>query len=344
MTITADNGHFSSTDPANGTSAAPKHQGSKAAVRVATTIGKRLLDSLIVTAIVVVLSFVLVHLVPGDPARTILGFHASPDKVEALRASLGLDQPLQTQFVRYLADVLSGDFGESVAHPGRSVESLLLPPLAVTLSVIAVTVAISVVIGSLSGLTAALAKSGFLRNVLEIVSTASLATPPFLLGLIMLVFVAVRWGLAPAGGWAGSWPANAQFVWLPALALSAYLGALVHRAVWTSARQIMNEDFIEAAVLRGHSPLRIALRHVLPNSLMPTISVVGMNIGTLIGGAAVIEAVFDLPGIGTQLVNAVSQRDYPTIQGAAVITALVVLAGNLLADLLHAAVDPRARS
>jgi peptide/nickel transport system permease protein len=307
-------------------------------------VGKRLLDSLIVTAIVVVLSFVLVHLVPGDPARTILGFHASPDKVAALRSSLGLDQPLLTQFVSYIGDVVRGEFGQSVAHPGRSVESLLLPPLSVTLSVIAVTVVFSVIIGALSGLTAALSRSGWIRSALEVLSTTSLATPPFLLGLIMLVFVAVRWGMAPAGGWAGNWPDNAQFVWLPALALSAYLGALVHRAVWTSARQIMNEDFIEAAVLRGHSPLRVALRHILPNSLMPTISVVGMNIGTLIGGAAVIEAVFDLPGIGTQLVNAVSQRDYPTIQGAAVITALIVLAGNLLADLLHAAVDPRARS
>jgi peptide/nickel transport system permease protein len=307
-------------------------------------VGKRIFDSLIVTAIVVVLSFLLVHLVPGDPARTILGFHASPDKVAALRGSLGLDQPLLTQFLTYIGDVARGDFGQSVAHPGRSVESLLFPPLAVTLSVIAVTVAFSVLVGSLSGLIAALSRSGWLRTTLEVVSTTSLATPPFLLGLTMLVFVAVRWGMAPAGGWAGSWPGNTQFVWLPALALSAYLGALVHRAVWTSARQVMNEDFIEAAILRGHSPRRVALRHILPNSLMPTISVVGMNIGTLIGGAAVIEAVFDLPGIGTQLVNAVSQRDYPTIQGATVITALIVLVGNLIADLLHAAVDPRARS
>ncbi|MFW3121639.1 binding-protein-dependent transport systems inner membrane component [Mycolicibacterium mageritense DSM 44476 = CIP 104973] len=311
---------------------------------IAIAAGKRLFDSIIVTMIVVILSFLLVHLVPGDPARTILGFHASPDKVVALHKSLGLDQPLFVQFLRYIGDVVRGNFGESVAHPGQSVESLLLPPLGVTLSVIAITVVISLVVGSFSGLVAALSRSALLRNSLEVVSTASLATPPFLLGLVMLVFVAVRWGLAPAGGWAGSWPANAQFAWLPALALSAYLGALVHRAVWTSARHVINEDFIEAAVLRGHSPLRVALRHVLPNSLMPTISVVGMNIGTLIGGAAVIEAVFDLPGIGTQLVNAVSQRDYPTIQGAAVITALIVLFGNLIADLLHAVVDPRARS
>ncbi|WP_124713867.1 ABC transporter permease [Mycolicibacterium nivoides] len=314
------------------------------AARLAIAAGKRLLDSIVVTLIVVALSFLLVHLVPGDPARTILGIHASPEKVAALREALGLDRPLLNQFLTYVGDVVQGDFGQSVAHPGQSVESLLFPPLAVTLSVIATTVVISVLFGSLSGLVAALSKSGLVRNTLEVLSTSSLATPPFLLGLIMLVFVAVRWGLAPAGGWAGSWPANGQFVWLPALALSAYLGALVHRAVWTSARQIMNEDFVEAAILRGHSPTRVALRHVLPNSLMPTISVVGMNIGTLIGGAAVIEAVFDLPGIGTQLVNAVSQRDYPTIQGAAVITALIVLAGNLVADLLHAAVDPRARS
>jgi peptide/nickel transport system permease protein len=344
VTAIADNDYVPPSAPGSAQAIPSPGRRNNGAARMMIAVGKRLVDSFIVTAIVVVLSFVLVHLVPGDPARTILGFHASTDKVAALRNSLGLDQPLWSQFFSYLGDVARGEFGQSVAHPGRSVESLLLPPLAVTLSVIAVTVAISLVIGSLSGLIAALSKSGWIRNALEVLSTASLATPPFLLGLVMLVFVAVRWGMAPAGGWSGTWPDNARFVWLPALALSAYLGALVHRAVWTSARQIMNEDFIEAAVLRGHSPIRVALRHVLPNSLMPTISVVGMNIGTLIGGAAVIEAVFDLPGIGTQLVSAVSQRDYPTIQGAAVITALIVLAGNLLADLLHSAVDPRARS
>jgi peptide/nickel transport system permease protein len=341
VTVIADDNY----KPPTGTgSAITRPWRTTATARTAIAVAKRLFDSLIVTALVVILSFLLVHLVPGDPARTILGFHASPDKVAALRHSLGLDQPLLDQFLTYTSDVIRGDFGRSVAQPGKSVESLLLPPLAVTLSVIAVTVAISVLIGSVSGLIAALSKSGWVRSALEVLSTTSLATPPFLLGLIMLVFVAVRWGMAPAGGWAGTWPANSQFAWLPALALSGYLGALVHRAVWTSARQVMNEDFIEAAFLRGHSPQRVALRHILPNSLMPTISVVGMNIGTLIGGAAVIEAVFDLPGIGTQLVNAVSQRDYPTIQGAAVITALIVLAGNLVADLLQAAVDPRARS
>ncbi|GAA3664150.1 ABC transporter permease [Nocardioides ginsengisoli] len=302
----------------------------------------RTVESLIVTFIVVTLSFVLVHLVPGDPARTILGVRASPEKVEALRAALGLDQPLWRQYVDFLKDVATGNFGMSVSRPGTSVAELLLPPLGVTMSVVAVTIVLSVVGGSISGLTAALTRSGGVSAVLEFLSTAALAAPPFLLGLVMLTLVAVQAGIAPAGGWGDAWPGHLEYLWLPSLALTAYLGALVHRSVCTSARDVMRQDFVEAALLRGYRPMHVAVRHVLPNSLLPAISVVGLNIGTLVGGAAVIEAVFDLPGIGTQMVNAVSQRDYPTIQGAAVITALLVIAGNLIADMLYAVVDPRA--
>ncbi|MGW9438075.1 ABC transporter permease [Streptomyces sp. NPDC055607] len=302
----------------------------------------RLGESLLVALIVVTLSFVLVHLVPGDPAQTILGVRASPEKVAALRAELGLDEPLWRQYLAYMSGIVRGDLGDSASRQGFSVAELLLPPLGVTMAVIGLTTVLSVVGGTATGIMAAFSRRRSLRALLELGSTTALATPPFLFGLVLLAVVAVQAGLAPAGGWGHDWPGHLAYLWLPSLALTAYLGALVHRAVHTSAKEVMRQDFVEASFLRGQSPLRVALRHVLPNSLLPTITVVGLNIGTLVGGAAVIEAVFDLPGIGTQVVNAVSQRDYPTIQGAAVITALVVIAGNLLADLMYAVVDPRA--
>ncbi|MBN6054903.1 ABC transporter permease, partial [Nonomuraea sp. RK-328] len=282
--------------------------------------------------------------VPGDPARSILGVRASAEKVAALRQQLGLDRPLWEQLGSYVGGVLHGDLGTSVSQPGQSVTGLLGGPLLVTLQVVAVTTVISVVVGSLTGLSTAGVVSRRWKNAADVLSTTTLAVPSFLLGLLLLMLVSDRLGLAPAGGWGTGWPDNTRYVWLPALALSAYLASLVHRAVYTSAVACRRESFVEAALLRGVTPRRVALAHVLPNSLLAAISIVSMNFGALIGGAAVIEAVFDIPGIGTQLVEAVSQRDYPTIQGAVLITAFAVIIANAAGDLLYRLCDPRTRS
>jgi peptide/nickel transport system permease protein len=173
--------------------------------------------------------------------------------------------------------------------------------------------------------------------------TFLLALPPFFLGLIFVLFISVRAGLLPAGGWGSGPLADVRFLVLPALALAGFLTPLIVRVCRQAARHALREQWVEVAIARGISRRRIVGFHILPNTLLPVITLVGYNLGALLTGAVVVETVFALPGIGQELVNAIDTRDYPVIQGIALISALAVVAGNLLADLLSTLVDPRTR-
>ena len=166
--------------------------------------------------------------------------------------------------------------------------------------------------------------------------------PPFLVGFLLLLF-ALDTAAFPAGGWGNGLSGSLDYLPLPALALSAYLTPIIARTVRQSIHEVLSENFIEAAVARGLPAWRLVARHILPNGLLPLITLVGYNIGALIGGAVVIEAVFNLPGIGSALVYAVSARDYPVVEGAALVTAILVVIINAVADVLYQYVDPRTR-
>ncbi len=155
-----------------------------------------------------------------------------------------------------------------------------------------------------------------------------LATPPFFLGLLLILAFALRWPIFPAGGWWGSWPDNFRYLVLPAIAMSAFLMPQIARTVRQVALDTSRQDFIEAAIARGMSPRTIMLHHILPNSLLPVLTLLGLNLGSLIASAAVVESVFGIPGVGSSLVQSVSQRDYPLIQGIAVVSALFVVFAN----------------
>jgi len=185
------------------------------------------------------------------------------------------------------------------------------------------------------------------RGVSRGISSAALvllSLPPFALSLVLLLIIAVGLKLAPAGGWGDGWPENFRYMWLPSLSLSALVLPQVIRTVRQTASEAAAHDFVEAARSRGLSPTRIALRHILPNCLLPVITVIGLNAAALIAGAVVIEAVFGLPGIGGVLSSAVNERDYTVIQGVALVTAVAVITINLVTDLLYALVDPRVRT
>jgi peptide/nickel transport system permease protein len=310
---------------------------------VAWNLVRRLAQAAIVSVIVVLITVLLIHLVPGDPARSILGTRASPERVAALREAMGLNQGLITATAQYLGNMLHGDLGHSLLQEGHSVAGILFPALGVTLALIAVTAVLSVLSGTATGLWAALSSHRGVDGLTGGMATLLLAMPPFFVGLLLLWVVALELGISPAGGWPGSWPENLRYIWLPSIALSAYLAPLVHRTVRGSAIETSEQDFIEAAFARGLPSRRLALRHVLPNSLLPVITLLALNLGTLVSGAVIVETVFDLPGLGAALVRAVAQRDYPVIQGAALISALAVVVGNLIADGLYAIVDPRTR-
>jgi peptide/nickel transport system permease protein len=297
----------------------------------------------LVVAGVLIATFLLIHLVPGDPAKTLLGTHATPESIAALRAEMKLDEPFPRQFWFFVRGSATGDLGSSLVQSGRPVTHIVLPALGVTLLLTAAAVLISVLVGLSLGLTAALTRIPALDTAIRGLSAILLAMPPFLIGFFLLIFVSLRAGLAPAGGWGSSAVDDLRYVWLPALALSGYLIPVITRAVRQSARETAEQHFIEAALARGLRPSQIVRRHVLPNSLLPVITLVGLNTAGLIGGAVVIEAVFNLPGMGTALVQAVGSRDYPVIQGVALVTGVLVVVITFLTDLLYLIVDPRTR-
>ena len=299
-------------------------------------------QALVVAFGVVVITFLLVRVVPGDPATAILGSKGSDAAKDALRKALNLDDPLYLQFFHYIANVARGDLGESFAGGGRSVLSIVTNSLGVTLPVVAITMVISTVIAVPLGLLAGL-RRGATDVGIRATMTVLLTLPPFFLGLVLLLVLALKIPLFPAGGWAGYWPDNFQYAILPSLALAGYLIPILTRGTRQAAISASQQTWMEASYARGLSPLRLAFAHVLPNSLLPVVTLLGYNVGVLIAGAVVVEAIFGLPGIGQELVNAVNQRDYPVIQGIALATALIIIAANLIADLIVSFADPRGR-
>ena len=302
-----------------------------------------LLHALTVTAFVVVITFALVRLVPGDPVVSIEGINSTPQARAAMRAQLHLNRPLPVQFELYVRSLATGDLGHSLIQQGRPVSKIIRSALPVTLALIVTTVLISVLIGVPLGLMAALGGELVDFSIRTFV-TVLLALPPFFLGLILILFVSVRGGLLPAGGWGSGALEDVKYLVLPALALAAFLTPLIVRVCRQAASHASHEQWIEVAIARGISRHRIVYSHILPNTLLPVITLVGYNVGALLTGAVVVESVFALPGIGQELVNAINTRDYPVIQGIALVSALVVVTANLLADLLSTVVDPRTRT
>lgn len=284
---------------------------------------------------------VLLRIVPGDPARTILGSHATPQSLDALRQQLGLNQSIPSQVAQTIVRLMHANLGTSIVYRGQSVLSVVAPSFGVTASLIGVTMLISVIVGIPIGLGLAMSRRSFPDLAGRLALTVAIAVPSFLVGLLLLLGVSLKLGWAPPGGWAGSWPANARYVSLPAMALTAYLGPLIARTVRQSAQDTISQPFIEAACARGIPRRRVIWRYIFPNALLPVITILGYNASILISGAVTVEAVFALPGVGQVLTTSVQARDYPVVQGIALITAIGVVAINLLTDVVYALLDPR---
>jgi peptide/nickel transport system permease protein len=310
---------------------------------VTRALSLRAIQIAMVALVVTIGTNILVRVIPGDPARTMLGDKASPEALQALRHQLGLDASVTHQVADALGRLLHGDLGTSFAYRGRDVTALIGPSLLVTGSVAVCALIFSVLAGVPFGLGLALVRRPISDLLGRLVTTVLLALPSFMAGLILLYAVSLHLGLSPAGGWAGTWPANLEYVWLPAAALSLYLGSLIARAVRQAALDAIGQPFVEAARTRGVPRYRIVVFHVLPNALLPVITLVGFNAGFLVSGAVTVEIVFALPGLGAQLLQAMGTRDLPVVQGIALLTAVAIVMFNLLADLLNIAVDPRLR-
>lgn len=284
----------------------------------------------------------LIRLVPGDPAAILLGIKASPEAIAAIHKKMGLDAPYFQNLLEVWRRLLAGDMGSSLVN-GQPVTAIVFPALEITLSLVALTILISVTFGLAAGLLISGRTRAAGRSLVSALVTVGLAIPPVVAGMVLILVVALGAGFAPAGGWPGEWPDNLGYVWLPSVALALGLVPYVIRAVVQAADGVNRSTFVDAAVTRGIAPIGITIRHVLPNSLVTLITLIGYTVTTLLGGAVVVEAVFGIPGLGGVLLSAVASRDIPVITGVAVCVTVAAVLANGLSEVITSVIDPRVR-
>lgn len=299
---------------------------------------KRILTMLPVVLGVLSLTFALLHLVPGDPVDVMLGESATMADRQALQAELGLDQPLTVQFGHYLQRLLSGDFGRSI-HTHAPITALLAEAYPATLKLAACAMLIGVAIGIPLGIWSAL-KAGYWQDVLITLFSIRLAAmPAFWLGPVLMLVLAVWLGWLPVSGMGH--PASMV---LPALTLGLGLSAILTRMTRTSLLEVLHEDYIRTARAKGLGERQVLLRHALRAALLPLVTIVGLQMGSLLAGAVITETIFSWNGIGRLLVDSIEKRDYPVTQACVLVVALSYVLINQCTDLLYQWLDPRTRS
>lgn len=313
---------------------------------------------------IVLLVFLMVRMIPGDPAKIMLGERASPAEVAALRAELGLDQPLPVQFVGYAAELAQGDLGRSIIRNTRVSEDLgrTFPA---TIELACAAMAIAIVVGVGLGSIAALRRNSWWDALCGSLSLLGVSIPIFWLGLVLLlIFPATLHWFAFSGRTEASFPTPTGFyvidsllsgrlanfldvlnhLVLPALTLSTVPLAMIARMTRSALIDVLSQDYIRLARAKGLPPLHIWWRHAVPNAMIPVITVIGLQFGYLLGGAVLTESVFQWPGLGNLVVEAVRQRDYPVVQGGILLIATTFCVVNVIVDLMYAWLDPRVRS
>jgi peptide/nickel transport system permease protein len=291
------------------------------------------------------LTFALVNLLPGDPVAAMLGDQATPAQVAALRAQLGLDRPLPVRYVDWLLSAVRGDLSRSL-QTGQPVADAVMQRLPVSLQLMLMAQAIALLVGTPLGVLAAWRRDGAIDRLVSAGAYGLLSTPVFILAIVLIYFVAVRLGWLPATGYTpigSGWVANVRSMVLPSIVLAAAPAAIYARLVRGDMIATLQEDFILLAKSQGHSVGYILFRQALRPSLLPLITVFGINTGVLIGGAVIIEQLFALPGMGSLMVEAILARDYAVLQGVVLCIAVAFCIVNLLVDLTYLVLDPRIR-
>jgi peptide/nickel transport system permease protein len=287
--------------------------------------------------------FLMLHLTPGDPVQIMLGQDADPQSVAALRAELGLDQPLPVQYVRWVGNVLRGDLGRSI-RTHQPVMEAITSRLPVTLELSIVSLVVSLAIGLPAGVVAATRRNTPLDLASTGLALAGVSLPSFFLGILLILVFALGLRWVPPSGYTplGQDPAmNLKQMAMPAVALGAALAGIVARLTRSSLLDVLSAEYMRSARAKGLSESAAVVHHGLKNALLPVVTVVGLQVGALLGGAILIETIFALPGIGRLAVDSIFARDFPIVQGVVLFLALVRILSNLVADLLYARLDPR---
>ncbi|MGL5361775.1 MAG: ABC transporter permease [Bosea sp. (in: a-proteobacteria)] len=304
---------------------------------------RRLLMTIPTLFLVSLAVFTLVRLIPGDPVSLMFGDGGTPEQIALGRAALGLDQPVFVQFWLWLKKVAFGDFGNTITD-GQAVLPLVLQRFQVSASVVLVSVAMAAFIGVTIGIIAAWKQDSKLDVSIVGMTTVILSIPTFWLGLLLLLLFGLKLGWLPVIGYVpiseDPWKAM-LFLLLPVATLTLHESGVVTRMARASAIEVLRLEYITHARAKGLSEARVLARHVLPNAFAPTWTLIGLILGNLLGGIAVLETVFTLPGLGRLLVDGVFARDYPVVQGCLLFTALLYVIVNLVVDLFYPLFDPR---
>lgn len=307
---------------------------------------KRLLTLIPVLFIVSVVIFMLIHLVPGDPAAMMLGDKATPEQIAALRHTLGLDQPLPVQYFNWITGIFRGDLGTSFFMKGTMSEiiaSHMVPTLQQTL----VAVAFAALVGVPLGMLAAVRRGRVTDQLISTFSILGVSLPSFLMGLGLILLFSVKLRLLPSSGYKDiasfGWGTHIRYMLLPGIALGFIEMGLIIRLTRSSMLEIMGSDYIRMAKAKGVSRFMMFAKHALKNALVGIVTVVGLSFISCLGGAAVTETIFNIPGIGKLTLNAVMRRDYEVVQAVVLVVSLLNVLCTLVLDLLYGLIDPRVR-
>ena len=308
-------------------------------------IAKRILATIPVMGMVAVIVFAILRLTPGDPAAIIAGDSATAEQLEQIRHLMGLDKSIYIQFVLWLGQLLRGDLGVSLIS-GMPVAGMIADRIGPSLALGASTIVFTVIIAIPLGVIAAWRQGTLLDRAVMAFSVLGFSVPVFVTGYLLILFFSIHLGWFPVQGYrplaAGFWPFFQRLV-LPTLTLSTIYVALIARITRTSIIEVMGEDYIRTARAKGAQESAVLVRHALRNAAVPVITIIGIGIALLISGVVVTESVFNLPGLGRLVVEAVLARDYPVIQGLILLFSFIYILINLVVDVLYTVLDPRIR-
>lgn len=308
-------------------------------------IAKRLLIAVPTLWAVLTLVFFLVRIVPGDPALVVLGDQASPEALAAMRTRLGLDKPLLVQYAAYMADILRGDLGRSLTT-NRPVLADVLAVLPYTIELTLAALLIGVVVGIPLGVMAAINRNGIADWLARTLSLVGLSFPAFVSGILLLILFAIqfRWFPVISAPRTGDFGERLRVLALPAVNLGVIMVAYVTRVARSGMLTALGEDYVRTARAKGLPERLVVWRHALRNVLIPVVTIIGLNLGVLIGNSVLTEIVFSRPGLGKIIVNALNTRDYATLQGMMVVFAFAIVLANILTDLAYGLADPRVKA
>lgn len=308
-------------------------------------ITKRLLSLIPVLAVVTISIFLIIHITPGDPAAAILGMEASQEEIQQLNQDLGLDRPILEQYTSWVANVFKGDLGDSI-FMNQPVSEAIAEHITPTLSLAILAQVIAIILAIPFGIIAAYKRGSIADYTLMGISLLGMALPSFLLGLFLMLFVGVKLQWLPVAGYeplsSGFWE-HMKYLILPGISLGTIQAALITRMTRSSMLEVLNLNFIKTARSKGLHEMKVLFKHAFRSAFLPILTVIGQTFGTLVTGAVVVEAIFNIPGLGQLILNSIARRDFAVIQGVVLVVTLMYVTINLIIDLLYGAVDPRVR-